>query len=246
MHLGKKIIFVISLFLAATSAATADERLAAAEKSYNEGQWAKAAEAYRSVLADQKKLPAAFYYNYGTAALQAGAPGEAYVALWKARLASPLDKDVRHNLQITKEKLPARVAALSPATWISWWPAEARGIPWQAWLVGAVLALLPFLWAKRKKETTAPWQWSTLIISVFFLLGGLATLWEVRSPAAGIKASTKVTSGPGKSYPEITTLEAGALVNLEEEREGWAKVRYVSPSGQETVGWVESPTVLAL
>jgi len=221
----------------------AEETLEDADKFFAAGEFEKARAIYHA-HAQEPGHPAAFYYNLGTAALRAGATGEAYVALRKAALASPFDLDTKVNLRNAQAKLSAGVSAVRPASWISWWPDTLRWIPWQAWLCAGLIALIPFLIGA--KNTLLPWHWTMAMAALLLLAGGALAGWQSRVATAGIIQAGKVFSGPGKSYPEITSIDSGSLVSLEESRDNWFKIRYLDSRLQETVGWVESPTALKL
>lgn len=226
------------------SLAMANERLDEAEQLYTQGQFEKARQVYRDAMAELPTLPPSFFYNFGTTAFHAGAIGEAYVLLTAASIASPLDKDTQKNLHLVHARLPATVKSIRPATWISWWPELARFFSWQAWLIVGLLAFSPFLWARRRGDAAAPWQLTLLLLSLFSLFFAAGEAWQARLAIGGITSSAKVLSGPGKTYPGISSLDPGSLVNVEESRDGWVKIRYLDSRLQDTVGWVESPTVL--
>jgi hypothetical protein len=219
-----------------------------AQNFYAQKDWNKAAEAYRSLNKKFDHLSPAFYFDYGTAAYLSGSLGEARVMLWKAAGGAPFDSDIRRGLASTEEKLPPEVRNLRPATWFSWWPQSAQALPWQLPFALALALLAPVLYAMatKKKAGLSGWQLSLSFVAAVVAVVGLIGLWQDRSPVAGIITNTKVASGPGASFPEITAIEAGSLVNLEETREGWAKIRYVDSRLQESVGWVESPALLKL
>ncbi len=245
MHLGK-IIFIFCLSIPAAQA-NEPSPLESAQQFYNEAQWEKASEAYSAALQQMENLPPAFYYNYGTAAFRAGKTGEASVLLWKAYFDAPLDGDIRKNLQTIQEKLSPTARATRPATWFSWWPEELRNLPWQWWICCGLLALTPFLWIARKDKLSAySWQWGFLALTFFGFMAGALTALETRMPVGGMRQATSVLAGPGKTFPVVASLESGALVSLDTEQNGWWKIRYLTPQLQETVGWIEKPTVLKL
>lgn len=221
----------------------AENTLADADKHFAAGEYEKARAIYHA-HAQEPGLPAAFFYNLGTAALRAGATGEAYVALRRAALASPLDADAKVNLQIARSRLPATAAAVRPASWISWWPNALRWIPWQAWACAGLLALIPLLIGA--KGALLPWHWTMGFAALVLLIGASLTGWQGRIGTAGIIQGSKLFSGPGKTYPEITSIDSGSVVSLEESRDGWFKIRYLDSRLQETVGWIEAPTALKL
>lgn len=222
--------------------AKADERLVEADKLYAAGEFAKARQIYREELKPGR--PAAFYYNFGTAALRAGAFGEAHTALWRSALSSPFASDARANLALARAKLAPSALGVRPANWIAWWPEILRPWPWAVWLCAGLALLAPFLYLAQ--GGLLPGQWGLLAGAVFFLSAAALAFYQQEPGAAGLLVNTKVLSGPAKSYPEITSIEAGSLVSLEESRDGWVKIRYLDSRLQETVGWVESPTVLKL
>ena len=218
--------------------------MAEADKLYAEGQFEKARLAYAATLQETPDQPTSFFYNFGTIALQSGKMGEAYVLLKKAALASPFDSQIQNNLRQAQEKISPALKAIQPVSWFSWWPVNARAVAWPIWLIASLLLLLPASWALRGSDRLQAWEWSALALSGFCFFGTLASAWQDRMPAAGIIAEAKVLSGPEKTYPGISALEPGSLVNIEEVRGNWLKVRYFDANHQETVGWVESPTAL--
>jgi len=236
------LLFSVTLLAAPTAKGT--ETLAEAEKLYAEGQFEKSRQQFKSALAENSDRGAAFFYNYGTAALQAGSIGESFVALQRASLSAPLDGDIQDNFRRSAASLPAAAKSVQPLSWFSWWPGALRAINWKVWLLISLLFLAPFLWLCRRKGEMSPIAGGNLVAALLFLsLAGLSA-WQSRFLAGGIIAATKVMSGPAQTYPGISSLEAGALVNIEEKRDGWSKLRYRNANLQETVGWVESPSVL--
>jgi hypothetical protein len=221
----------------------AGSSLEQANKLYEDGQFEKARQVYEEAR-QQAELPNGYFYNLGTVALKAGAAGEAYVALRRAMRAKPFDRDIRANLELAHAKISPSAAAIRPANWISWWPESLQWIRWQAWACAGLIFLIPFLWGA--KNNPVPWQWGMLVLALSFGAAAALAFRQHHPGAAGIIQPTKVFSGPGSTYPEITSLEAGSLVSLEESRDKWVKIRYLDSRLQETVGWVESATALKL
>jgi len=249
MGSGKKssCLFCLFFLLLCSGAAHADDRLQEARKHYGEGQWEKSRQLYGEMMREkEKELSSAFFYSHGTASLKAGATGEAHALLWRAAFLSPFDRDISHNLQVTRERLNPEIRAISPATWIPWWPVKARPPPWQLWLFLAMFTATPALWALRRLGGIFPWQSTMLAFASIIALAGLLGGWQSRSAVGGLVSEAKLLSGPGATYPGISTLSAGSLVNLEETRDGWVKIRFIDSKLQETVGWIESQAVLKL
>lgn len=242
MPLRKKIISWIgaSLLFTLVQSPLRAEDAPAAEK------WDQVRKSQRALLAEDANRPAAFYYNFGTSALQAGSVGEAYALLARAILANPLDSATRQNFRLAESKLPANTRAVCPAGWISWWPLSMRGVPTIGWLLLSLLLLLPWIYPARRSGHFRPSRWPWLAASIMALLITALSGWQDRSPAAGLLESEKLLSGPASTYPEISTLEAGSLVSVVETRDGWAKLRFIDPLGQESVGWAKPASILPL
>lgn len=217
--------------------------LAEAEKHAQAGDWEKARQVYQAEITasgNSAKLPGTFFFNYGTLLAKAGAPGEAYVALTRASFALPFDADTRHNLARVEQTVPASVRAVQPALWLNFWPRVLRIVPWEVWIVVALIFSALSL-AMSTPNRIMMWPLMGMAF-LFFLTGGLAML-QARLPVYGIVALAKVKSGPGKTFTDILTLEPGSLVNEDGERDGWRKIRFIKGNSEETVGWVE-PTAL--
>jgi tetratricopeptide (TPR) repeat protein len=245
VSLLKKILFSALLLL---PAAQCRADLEVAEKLFQAGDAAKALEAYKAALKaqpDSSSLPPSFYFNYGTVAAKAGAPGEAYVALTRASYASPFDSDTRHNLKLVEAQLPASVLAVQPAQWMAWWPKNIRNMPWKLWiLLGLIASAASFALLRLSDRTLS----LTAGLTALTLLSWGALAWyQARLPIFGVITITKIKSGPGETFSDILQLEPGSLVNQETVRSGWLKIRFFKPDAEEeTVGWVEPKAVLQI
>jgi hypothetical protein len=245
----KKFLLPVALLAFTAPLCRADEAaLERAAKFAQAGEWDQARKSYQAELAahpDPATLPPAFYYDYGTALARAGASGEAYVHLLRAAFASPFDGDARHNLHLVENQVPMAARAVQPATWMSWWPESFRVLPWKLWVALGLLATAAALALARLTDRSV--TIGAAVIGLALLLCGALTWAQARSPVFGVVALAKVKSGPGSTFSDITTLEAGSLVNQEAVRDGWLKIRFVRPdSVEERVGWVEPLTVLRI
>jgi hypothetical protein len=236
-------LFVLTL----TSALAAPPTLQEAEQFYRSQEWERARVAYDTIYASRRpesSLPASFYYNYGTILMRAGQPGAAYIHLRKAESLAPFNADIRHNRRLSAEQVSPTARASMPYTWLAWWPAELRFLPWQVWLCGFLLTTAPALWLTIWRPKSV-WRPVLLALSIPLLLIGMLAGWQARQHVAGALQTSTLRSGPGTTFPEISKLEAGSLVNKEETRDGWVKVRY-RRNLQDIVGWIELPTILEI
>lgn len=216
------------------------------EELFREGKWKEAAEEFKRSLGNSLESGTASHvslYNLGTALAKSGESGEAYAVLLRAYFQNPFDADLNHNLAFVEKKLPPASRSVLPNTWISWWPGFLRAIPIQIWALLALLALLPVMWSLSGSPRPA-WKFGAGSVAVLFLLICVLNTWQKRFPIASVTKPTQIRSGPEKSFEEIGNIEAGSLVNVEEIRDGWQKIRFQTQNSQEIVGWIESTTTL--
>lgn len=217
-----------------------------AEEFYRAGDWAKATEAYKGAIEPQLNQNTAapwLLYNYGTALLKTGANIEAYSFLLKAFYLSPLDSDIRHNLKMAAEKIPEPTKSIRPSTWVSWWPDMLRPAPTSIWLSISLLFTALFFWWVNAKDKSLGYTF--LGVGILFGIISAVSFSQNATPAGVLLKDSKIRSGPDAKFQEITTVVGGAIVNLEERRDAWVKIRYLNGE-QETVGWLEAPTVLVI
>jgi tetratricopeptide (TPR) repeat protein len=239
------LLLVVAFLAAPLPRARGEDRVAEAGKHAAKAEWEQAQALYAEALKADPARPAAFFYNYGTVALRNNQAGAASVLLLKSLRLNPFDGDARANLRQARGKMGPQALAVRPASWLSWWPDDARAFPVSLWWILGLAFLTPFLLVSVRRQNPG-WRWPALLAASFFLAGGACAAWDQRYQQGGLLAVAKILSGPAPTFPEIGNLDAGALLSLEEEREGWYKIRYLNPAMQEVVGWVESPAVLSL
>ncbi len=184
-------------------------------------------------------------FNLGILSTKTNQVGEAFVYFSNALWLDPLFSEARIARTDVQKKLTPMAASTKPKTWFNWWPDQVRFLSWQPWLLCALLVLALWLGSRPNLRAMESWQWGAL--ALFFLTSGaaLTLVMEQRLPVAGILKTTKVLSGPDSSFPEISSIDSGALVNIEEKKSNWLKIRFQNNTKKEAVGWIESPTALA-
>lgn len=221
-------------------------RIAQAEKFFQAGDWAKAAQELKAVLAASgaESQPGAFYFNLGTALARSGAVGEGYVALLRASSLLPFDGDVRQHLHKVEQAVPLTAKTVRPALWLGFWPSSLRVVSGWLWLLAGLTCSALALWLLNSSDKALPVSAGSLA-AVLFLMAGLSWLQD-RLPVSGTVAVTKVKSGPGATFTDITSLDPGSLVNVDGDRDGWKKIRFRKGDSEETVGWVEPAGLLGV
>jgi hypothetical protein len=188
-------------------------------------------------------MPAAFYYNFGTASLRAGKAGPATVYLLKALADAPFDRDTNYNLGMAQSALSPNARATRPASWLSWWPTAWHFLPFEIFCIPFLISLGILFWSVAGAKVKKNLPVLATVTLLFLGFSGLGYL-QTQATAAGVVNSAKVKSGPGSSFPEITALEAGSTVDVEEFREGWTKIRFSTATSAELVGWIEPGAIL--
>lgn len=228
-------------FLLTLPASAADS----GEELFRQGKWPEAVAALKQQLAAAPlEINTAALYNLGTALAKSGAHAEAYAYLLSAHYRRPLDSDIAHNLSFVEKKLPPAAINVRPDSWLLWWPEFFRAIPAALWITLAFAAFAPFLWSigNGSAKTGAPFA----AIALLLLAVAACAYWQSRFPILAITSQSKMRSGPEASFQEITVLEPGSLVSLEETRDHWHKVRFQTKNSQSAVGWIESATALGV
>lgn len=183
-------------------------------------------------------------FNLGVVSTKMNQFGEAFVYFTGALWANPFFHEAKEARNLAASKIPPSQLTTRPQTWFSWIGDDLRFYSWQPWFFIALIFSAVFLRYAPKKGQWESWHWGTLgLFLVTFSMGSLLVL-EARQDVAGILQNTKVLSGPDRTFPEITSLAPGALVNVEEKKSTWLKIRYQNTGKKEAVGWIESPTAL--
>lgn len=209
------------------------------------------------VLAERSPRNADVHYALGTAALHKEELGPAVLALERALLMRPKDRDIAKNLSIAErmvrvkaiESLRGRSQVLSGNDDFFWWDMARK-------VNGSTLAILLLIavWAviiaalvrPRLKEDVA--RDLTGLVGVIALIVVVLTglTWTFRAnvmssthPVIMLEERPVFRDGPSEHAAERTInspIVAGSRHVMEEERQGWLKIRL--PDG--TSGWIEA------
>ena len=252
------LIFLSLLFFGLSLPALAQsplptEALLRANRLYEAGDFAAAAEAYQSLI-DGGLRNSLLYYNLGNAWFKQGDLGRAILNYRRAARLAPRDPDIRANLSLARAQTADAIKADGRA------PLQELVTLAQTWLTLNETALLALgLWFALAalvivRSHLPPGRGRALLqillpATAFLFLAALlalgSRLYDERSrPAAVVIApEVNVTSGPGEQYITEFTLHSGAEVRLIERRDYW--VRLVLPGGQ-LQGWVPADAVEAV
>ncbi len=220
--------------VAAETAESAETRFAAANRLYEQGRHAEAAEAYERLVADGA-VNATVWFNLGNARYQAGQLGRAIAAYTRARELAPRDAEILNNLRMARaktgirrdESLAALLGRLSLNTWAV--AAELAIFVWFA--LRALVQLAP----ARRSALKAP---SWIAGSAAALLAAAAwvvaddQLWTRRAIVS--VPETVIRRGPLADSQGKSTPPDGTELEVLGEKDEWLNVRATDG----TEGWI--------
>ena len=237
-----------AIFVASSIALLADTKPAtssairefdAANKLYEEGNFATAIPAYLQLLRDGSAAPSV-YFNLGNAYFKVGLEGRAIVSYLRAARLAPRDAEIRTNLQFVRDRLsPSERLIENPAQrFASWLTVGELTVAASAsyWLCFALLgaAQLRPSWRAR---TLLPCWVSALccLLAIGWLT--VASHGELSAQHGVVVAPEAVVRlGPLDESQSSHSLSDGAEVTILERRPDWLRIRDV----QNRTGWLRS------
>ncbi|MGD8395302.1 MAG: tetratricopeptide repeat protein [Candidatus Eiseniibacteriota bacterium] len=225
-------------------------RFARANGYYQEGDFARAAHLYASVLAGGQASPD-LYLNLGNALLRAGELGEAIVAYERGRRLAPRDPDLEANLRFARSRSVDVVPESGTSAFLERLAGLVRAISAREALLAAALLYWSGIFIVLVARLVPRWRGLALrALWIWIPVLGLATalaaerahaVWG-RSMAVVVAPTVPVRTGPGAEDTARFTLHEGTRVELRREAAGWIEIRLTD----ELFGWVPAGTVLEI
>ena len=187
------------------------------------------------------------FFNAGLCHFKMNQLGQALAYFEKAHSLDEANEDISFNLNLTRNTLK-RVGSLpkDQSFWFGTFVPLARRVPiWILWLLFATSAVIlaQIIQAKAMLTYRSPSALGCATTSLCLLVLAIAAEAAVREERAVVVAEHAVAhSGPGPQFTELFQLQAGTIVETEENREGWLKVRFSLGN----VGWVVEKELLTL
>lgn len=220
-----------------------EETFERGNEAYTRGDFAAAAEAYRTVL-QYGVLDARVEYNLGNAAFRLGRMGEAILHYERARRLAPTDADVAANLALARSRCLDRVEAPEVALPIRVVQSlqdrlgpdrQAVALLLLLWVVGGLVA-----WrSSRPGGWNAASGWALALLLLAGSLGVVSwhTTWkrlEGTRLAVVLEPTVEVVAGAGPNNATVFTVHEGLTVTVRQEQNDWVQVSL--PNGLH--GWV--------
>ena len=218
----------------------------AANEAYIAGEYARAEEFYKQILADGK-FSVKLYFNLANTLFKQNKLGEAILYYHRAQQLAPSDDDIRHNLEMAEALTKDRIEQV-PEFFLKSWLRSVRntlsGRTWTAislvmFALMLVLGLL-FVLAQRLAVRKAGF-YGIMVVALFFV----ASTWFAavdrrvvldREAAVVTSSTAPVKSSPDRSATDIFVLHEGTTLRVVSTLDEWSEV--VIADGKK--GWIES------
>lgn len=214
---------------------------------YEAGAWHEAVAAYEQVL-QQGYESGTVHYHLGNAYFRLDRLGLAILHYEKALRLMPARREVHHNLEIARSRLPDQFPQLPVPWWTQVWHLLVQrlgaGVLFILGLLAYLVAVGLLAWRIRT-HTRNPWHRRALALSALLgavlLLAALAASVETATPRAGVllAAEAALRETPDETAPAPLTLHEGVRLDLLRTAPEWWQVRL--PNG--TTGWLRAETI---
>lgn len=251
---GKKIrrlalwvfLFGVGTLSLEASVATPDiEKFEAANRHYEKGDYRAAASIYRELSVDYPQSPV-FYFNLGNSLYRLGERGPALLAYERARMISPRNPDIAHNLKHVRDRLEYYVEDKR-----NWYLRAADSFLERFTEREAALVLLAvyFVFAAswawmlflKPRET---WGWRRKVIGGILVLAAAFFLAKhfqssVIRDAVVMKKEAEVRYGPAAHDRVAFRLGEGLKVDVIDSRQDWSRILLVNGE----TGWIKNEDI---
>ncbi len=238
----------LSLF-SAYSAQPQNVLFSKANSAYQEEKYIEAIRIYDSIYSSGEQS-AALHFNMGNAYFQEGNIGKSILHFEKALKLKPQDDEIRHNLEIARQKtidrfeeVPVNLFQASRLAIIRLFSPDNWG---RLALIAFVLATIGFA-----AYLFSPYLRLGFIAIVVGLSSGILSLilaWSHQSYLNNnqgvilLEDSSYVKSGPSESADDVFILHEGTKALRLEQFEDWSKIKL--PDGK--LGWLQSEEIAVI
>ena len=234
---------------AQSSKLNAPSSKAEADSAYARQHYQEAIKQYEELL--QQGVSADLYYNLGNAYYRSDNYTRAILNYERALLLEPGDKDIRHNLQLARQKTTDKLSPSADFFLVTWYRSlvNLMGVDAWGWTALVVLALaiilfLVYLFSNRLALQKIGF-FGAVVMVLFFLMANLFAWHQKRmlthrTSAIVIASETGVKSTPAQNGTDLFRLHEGTKVEItDDSMNDWKEVRL--PDGKE--GWMDVKTI---
>ena len=220
-----------------------------ADSAYARQQYQQAISDYEALL--KEGVSAELYYNLGNAYYRSDNITRAVINYERALLLVPADRDVRHNLQIARNKTADKMVQPSEMFFVTWYRSLMMLLGVDGWaslaliaMALAVLLVLVYLFSSRVSFQKAGFFGAAAMLLLFVMANLFAyqqqRLLTHRTGAVITVPAVTLKTTPSKGSADVATLHEGTHVDiLDDTMQGWRQVRMAD--GKD--GWIELKSI---
>ncbi|MDA3911999.1 MAG: tetratricopeptide repeat protein [Bacteroidales bacterium] len=244
----KRIFFIIILLSAIAQGFAGESLRDSAASWYQQDRFDKAIDAWESILEAEGEC-AELYYNLGNAYFKLDDTGKSILYYERARLLSPEDDDIQHNLEIARAQIADRVEAIPDLFFIVWLNALNRWISGTAWGVFSIILFLSVLgislWRLFRHKIRGNKLLNYTVINLL-IFSGITLLLALRadkmtkqSNEAIIMEDVLVKSSPAETGTNLFEIHEGLKVEIKDSVNSFYEIRLSDGK----VGWIRAGTL---
>jgi tetratricopeptide (TPR) repeat protein len=243
-----KISIIIIFIFCFISISAQDLEMENAIKAYNNNDFDKAISIYKSIL-DKGKYSSALYYNLGNNYFKKDDYGNAMLFYEKALKFDPNQKDIQHNIYLTKRKIDSEIISLPDFFLNRWWQSLTNVFQTGVWtfltylfLILLVLSIGIYWFSLNEKLKNLSLVF-IFVGAIFFIISLFAAnssnnrIYNNRS-AILIKGD-KIYIAPDSRSELMYDLFPGEKVILLDSLNEWYKVKLLNKE----IGWVNKNNI---
>lgn len=215
-----------------------DRRFAAANEAYAQGRYERAAKGYKSILnADYESV--ALYHNLGNAHVRLNQVGRAIWAYERGQRLRPDDPRLQHNLEYVRRQAKRPLGGLPPRGLVAlvagWPPFVLFGLGWLALGMGGATAVI-----KAGSDQYLAWRphiaWGPVAVGLLLVAVAFGASYVQTHDRRAVVVSERASlrDAPEEAAATSSTVEEGAMVEMEARRAEWIRVRLRDQS----MGWM--------
>lgn len=245
-----KALLTIGLWAILCSAAAQNTALfEEANASYNEGKYEEAIAGYLKIL-ERGEHSAALYYNLGNACYKLNRIAPSIYYYEKARLLDPNDADIKNNLLFAQQMTIDAIETVPKPLFSKLAGSSIGRLSYNSWALVAVAAMFLFVagfllyyFSARHYIKRSFFALSAIFLLLCTLSFGFAYYQyqqgKNQRPAIIFEKEISVRTEPNTRSEVVFLLHEGTRVNVEEEMEGWKKIRLSDGK----TGWLPEETL---
>lgn len=237
---------LILFMLALSASVSASDNKANGDAAYRTTDYQKAITLYEKDL--KEGISAETYYNLGNAYYRSDRMPQAILAYERARKLAPSNDDIKHNLEIARNKTIDKLPPESEIFFVKWYASLQNTLSIDAWaktaLVSFIVALLLFLaylFMDNMAIRRIAFYGSTILLCVFISANLFA--WQQKrnmlshdSAIVMVQEATVKTSPTSKSTDACIIHEGTFIRITDHDIQGWVGIRL--SDGRE--GWIKA------